>query len=127
MNFRWNPSIRPPEKMDEPAEQPRAQHCAHCDASRRMRSLSEIAVIRFDTGQVSVPPVSALLGHMIDAFLVGAVALVTDSERKKSTNPQKIYQADPGLIRVFDASGPTNVGPRWRPPFSTRSSGGAPT
>lgn len=54
--------------------------------------------------------VGALLGHLEDAFLVSAVPLATDSERKRNTNPHKIYPADPGLIAAFDVSGRTNVG-----------------
>lgn len=54
--------------------------------------------------------VHALLGHLTDAFLLGTVALATDSERKRNSNPRKIYPADPGFIRAFDASGRANVG-----------------
>jgi hypothetical protein len=38
------------------------------------------------------------------------VPLATDSERQRNSNPRKIYPADPGLIRTFDASGRANVG-----------------
>jgi predicted AAA+ superfamily ATPase len=44
------------------------------------------------------------------AFLLTAVSLATDSERKRNSNPRKIYPADPGLIRAFDASGRANLG-----------------
>jgi predicted AAA+ superfamily ATPase len=54
--------------------------------------------------------VHAMLGHLTDAFLVSAVWLATDSERQRNSNPRKIYPADPGLIRAFDASGRTNLG-----------------
>lgn len=54
--------------------------------------------------------VNALLEHLTDAFLLSTVSLATDSERKRNTNPRKIYPADPGLIRAFDASGRRNVG-----------------
>ena len=54
--------------------------------------------------------VHALLGHLTDAFLLGTVALATESERKRNSNPRKIYPADPGFIRAFDASGRSNVG-----------------
>lgn len=54
--------------------------------------------------------VHALLGHLTDAFLLGTVVLATDSERKRNSNPRKIYPADPGFIRAFDASGRANVG-----------------
>ncbi len=54
--------------------------------------------------------VYALLGHLLDAFLLSAVSLATESERQRNSNPRKIYPADPGLIRAFDASGRANVG-----------------
>jgi predicted AAA+ superfamily ATPase len=54
--------------------------------------------------------VHALLGHLVDAFLLSEVPLATDSERKRNSNPRKIYPADPGLIPAFDASGRGNVG-----------------
>jgi predicted AAA+ superfamily ATPase len=41
---------------------------------------------------------------------VSAVWLATDSERKRNSNPRKIYPADPGLIKAFDASGRANLG-----------------
>lgn len=45
------------------------------------------------------------LGHLEDAFLVHSVWLATDSERRRMSNPRKVYPADPGLIPVFDRSG----------------------
>ena len=54
--------------------------------------------------------VHALLGHLIDSFLLSVVPLASDSERKRNSNPRKIYPADPGLIRAFDASGRANLG-----------------
>lgn len=54
--------------------------------------------------------VHAMLGHLLDAFLLSAVPLATDSERQRNSNPRKIYPADPGFIRTFDASGRANVG-----------------
>jgi predicted AAA+ superfamily ATPase len=54
--------------------------------------------------------VHALLGHMLDAFLLSAVPLATESERQRNSNPRKLYPADPGLIKAFDASGRSNVG-----------------
>lgn len=52
----------------------------------------------------------ALLGHLLDAFLISAVPLATESERQRNSNPRKIYPADPGLIRAFDASGRSHTG-----------------
>jgi hypothetical protein len=54
--------------------------------------------------------VHAMLGHLVDAFLLSEVPLATESERKRNSNPRKIYPADPGLIPAFDASGRANVG-----------------
>jgi len=54
--------------------------------------------------------VHAMLGHLVDAFLLSEVPLATDSERKRNSNPRKIYPADPGLIPAFDASGRANLG-----------------
>jgi len=54
--------------------------------------------------------VHALLGHLLDAFLVSAVPLASESERRRNSNPRKLYPADPGFVRVFDASGRTNLG-----------------
>lgn len=51
-----------------------------------------------------------MLGHVIDGFLLSAVPLATDSERQRNSNSRKLYPADPGLIRAFDASGRSNVG-----------------
>jgi uncharacterized protein len=59
---------------------------------------------------VAKDAVHALLGHLLDAFLLSAVPIATDSERKKNSNPRKLYPADPGLIRAFDTSGRSNVG-----------------
>lgn len=53
----------------------------------------------------------AMLGHLVDGFLVSTVPLATESERRRNSNPRKIYPADPGLIRAFDASGRGNLGP----------------
>ena len=53
--------------------------------------------------------VNAMLGHLTDAFLMSTVPLATDSERKRNSNPRKIYPADPGLIPAFDASGRANL------------------
>lgn len=54
--------------------------------------------------------VHTLLGHLTDAFLFSAVSVATDSERRRNSNPRKIYPADPGLIGAFDASGRANTG-----------------
>ena len=54
--------------------------------------------------------VHAMLGHLLDAFLLSAVPLATESERQRNSNPRKLYPADPGLIKAFDSSGRSNVG-----------------
>ncbi len=52
----------------------------------------------------------AMMGHLQDAFLISTVALATDSERRRNSNPRKVYPVDTGLIGAFDRSGRTNVG-----------------
>ena len=54
--------------------------------------------------------VNAMLGHLVDAFLLSAVPLATESERRRNSNPRKVYPVDPGLIRAFDASARANLG-----------------
>lgn len=54
--------------------------------------------------------VHALLDHLIDAFVIAAVPVATESERRRNTNPRKLYPADPGLIDAFDTSGRPNTG-----------------
>ncbi|HET7626224.1 MAG TPA: ATP-binding protein [Verrucomicrobiae bacterium] len=59
---------------------------------------------------VAKDAVHAMLSHLLDAFLLSAVPLATDSERQRNSNPRKIYPADPGMIRAFDNSGRMNTG-----------------
>lgn len=59
---------------------------------------------------VAKDAVHAMLGYLTDAFLLTSISLATESERKRNSNPRKIYPADPGLIRAFDASGRTHLG-----------------
>lgn len=59
---------------------------------------------------VSKDTVHALLGHLVDVFLLTLVPLATDSERRRNANPRKVYPVDPGLIRAFDISGRANLG-----------------
>lgn len=59
---------------------------------------------------VSKDAVNALLDHLLDAFLLSAVPLATDSERRRNSNPRKLYPIDSGLIRAFDASGRLQLG-----------------
>jgi hypothetical protein len=54
--------------------------------------------------------VHAMLGHLTDAFLLSAVWLATDSERRRNSNPRKLYPVDPGIIKAFDSSGRANLG-----------------
>lgn len=59
---------------------------------------------------VAKDAVHMLLGHLLDAFLISTVPIATDSERRRNSNPRKVYPLDPGLISVFDTSGRTNLG-----------------
>ena len=54
--------------------------------------------------------VHAMLGHLLDAFLISAVPLATESERQRNSNRRKIYPVDSGLIQAFDSSGRSNLG-----------------
>lgn len=59
---------------------------------------------------VSKDALHAMFGYLTDAFLMSAVPLSTDSERKRNSNPRKIYPMDPALIGAFDVSGRINMG-----------------
>src|SRR4051794_23401606 len=59
---------------------------------------------------VAKDAVHAMLGHLMDAFLLSAVPLSTESERQRNSNPRKLYPVDPGLIRAYDTSGRSNLG-----------------
>jgi predicted AAA+ superfamily ATPase len=50
------------------------------------------------------------LDHMEDAFLLQAVPVASDSEKRRQVNPRKVYPADSGLIPVFDRSGKATSG-----------------
>jgi hypothetical protein len=66
--------------------------------------------LRAQGHRVAKDALHAMLGHLVDAFLITAVPLSTDSERRRNSNPRKIYPVDPALIGAFDVSGRTNVG-----------------
>jgi predicted AAA+ superfamily ATPase len=59
---------------------------------------------------VSKDLVHDLLDHLLDAFLLSAVPLATESERRRNSNPRKLYPIDTGLIGAFDISGRANLG-----------------
>jgi predicted AAA+ superfamily ATPase len=54
--------------------------------------------------------VHAMFAHILDAFLISFVPIATESERRRNSNPRKVYPADPALIYAFDASGRANLG-----------------
>ena len=54
--------------------------------------------------------VHAMIGYLEDAFLVSMLPIATESERRRNSNPRKVYPVDPGLIGAFDASRRANVG-----------------
>lgn len=68
------------------------------------------ADLRSQGHNVAKDTVHALLDHLIGAFVIAAVPVATDSERRRNTNPRKVYPADPGLIDAFDTSGRPNTG-----------------
>lgn len=59
---------------------------------------------------VAKDTVHAMTGYLPDAFLISPVPLATESERKRNSNPRKLYPADPGFVHAFDASGRANLG-----------------
>jgi len=59
---------------------------------------------------VAKDAVHAMFAHLLDAFLLSAVPIATESERQRNSNPRKIYPADPALIPAFDISGRSNLG-----------------
>jgi predicted AAA+ superfamily ATPase len=54
--------------------------------------------------------VHAMFDDLQDAFLLWAVPLATESERRRNSNPRKVYPVDPGLVEAFDARGRSNLG-----------------
>lgn len=59
---------------------------------------------------VAKDAVHALFGYLLDAFLIDAVPMATESERRRNSNPRKIYPVDVGMIHAFDVSGRANRG-----------------
>ncbi len=55
--------------------------------------------------RISKDSLYAYLSHLEDAFLVHSVWLTADSERRRMSNPRKVYPVDSGLIPIFDRSG----------------------
>lgn len=59
---------------------------------------------------ISKDTVHQLLAYLEDCFLVRAVWLEADSERRRMSNPRKAYPVDPALIPLFDRTGRANLG-----------------
>ena len=51
-----------------------------------------------------------MLDHLEDAFLLQAVPIASDSEKRRQVNPRKVYPVDPALGPVFDRSNKANTG-----------------
>jgi predicted AAA+ superfamily ATPase len=68
------------------------------------------SALRSQGFSISKDTVHELLGHIEDCFLVRAVWIEADSERKQMVNPRKAYPVDPGLIPLFDRTGRANTG-----------------
>lgn len=51
-----------------------------------------------------------MLGHLEDTFLLRALPVATESEKRRQVNPRKIYPIDTALGPVFDRSGKSNAG-----------------
>ncbi|MBZ0169903.1 ATPase [Candidatus Methylomirabilis lanthanidiphila] len=52
----------------------------------------------------------AMVGYLEDSFLLRCVPLATESERRRNSNPRKVYPVDTGMIGAFDRTGRSNVG-----------------
>lgn len=59
---------------------------------------------------VAKDAVHAMVAHLVDAFLISTVPLSTESERRRNSNPRKVYPVDAGVIGAFDRSGRANLG-----------------
>lgn len=59
---------------------------------------------------VSKDALHAMVGYLEDSFLIRSVDLATESERRRQSNPRKVYPVDHGLIPAFDRTGRTNQG-----------------
>lgn len=59
---------------------------------------------------VAKDAVHAMVGHLVDAFLITTVPVSTESERRRNSNPRKVYPADAGVIGAFDRTGRANLG-----------------
>ncbi|CAN5264367.1 ATP-binding protein [soil metagenome] len=51
-----------------------------------------------------------LLDHLEDAFLLKAIPVATDSEKRRQVNPRKIFPVDSSLGPIFDRSTKANTG-----------------
>src|SRR5690606_32679832 len=51
-----------------------------------------------------------LFDHLGDAFLLQAVSVAADSEKRRQVNPRKVYPVDHGMTPVFDRSQKANRG-----------------
>lgn len=51
-----------------------------------------------------------MLAHLEDAFLLDAIPVATDSEKRRQVNPRKNYPVDQALGPVFDRSRKANLG-----------------
>jgi len=51
-----------------------------------------------------------MLDHLEDAFLLQAIPIASDSEKRRQVNPRKVYPVDPALGPVFDRSRKANTG-----------------
>ncbi len=61
---------------------------------------------------VSKQTLHEMLAFLEDAFLVTTLPIATTSERRRQSNPRKVYPLDPALVQAFDRSGKSNLGSR---------------
>lgn len=51
-----------------------------------------------------------MLGHLEDTFLLRAIPVASDSEKRRQVNPRKVYPVDHALAPVFDRTAKANSG-----------------
>lgn len=59
---------------------------------------------------VTKPTLLAYLDHLVDAYLAFLLPIRTQSARRRTVNPRKVYAVDPGLAAAMYRAGAVNLG-----------------
>ncbi len=62
--------------------------------------------------EIGKESVHEMLAHLEDAYLLFTVAIDATSERRRASNPRKVYLVDPALARAVTVRGDVDVGHR---------------